>query len=121
MRGPLVCGLAAVLNAIGPAARAQDATRSRQTAIVTAAARVAPAVVRVNVLRRERRVAADPFDLLFMPRGYEQTVEGYGSGFMVPPDGRLLTNQRVRQGAEQLVVTACHGRDVPANVLGADL
>src|SRR5205809_1483463 len=81
MRGPLVCGLAAVLNAIGPAARAQDATRSRQTAIVTAAARVAPAVVSVNVLRRERRMPADPFDLLFMPRGYEQTVEGYGSGY----------------------------------------
>src|SRR5216117_450273 len=120
MRGPLVCGLAAVLNAIGPAARAQDATRSRQTAIVTAAARVAPAVVSVNVLRRERRMPADPFDLLFMPRGYEQTVEGYGSGFIVSSDGVVITNQHVTQGAEQIVVTTRDGRDFPAKVLGED-
>src|SRR3989440_4674280 len=120
MRGPLVCGLAAALGAVAPAARAQDATRSRQTAIVTAAARLAPAVVSVNVLRRERRVAADPFDLFFMPRGYEQTVEGYGSGFIVSPDGLVITNQHVTQGAEQIVVTARDGRDFPAKILGED-
>src|SRR3989440_583107 len=120
MRGPLVCGLAAALGAVGPAARAQDARGSRQTAIVTAAARVAAAVVSVNVLRRERRVAADPFDLFFMPRGYEQTVEGYGSGFIVSPDGLVITNQHVTQGAEQIVVTARDGRDFPAKVLGED-
>ena len=120
MRGLLSCGLAAALVAAAPAARAQDATRSRQTAIVTAAARLAPAVVSVNVLRRERRVAADPFDLFFMPRGYEQTVEGYGSGFIVSPDGLVITNQHVTQGAEQIVVTARDGRDFPAKILGED-
>ncbi len=120
MRGVLSCGLAAALAAVGPVAGAQDATRSRQTAIVTAAARLAPAVVSVNVLRRERRVAADPFDLFFMPRGYEQTVEGYGSGFIVSPDGLVITNQHVTQGAEQIVVTARDGRDFPAKVLGED-
>src|SRR5436853_7740394 len=98
----------------------KDLGRSRQTAIVTAAARVAPAVVSVNVLRRERRVAADAFDLFFMPRGYEQTVEGYGSGFIVSPDGLVITNQHVTQGAEQIVVTARDGRDFPAKILGED-
>src|SRR5436309_12882693 len=97
----------------------QDPGRSRQTAIVTAAARLAPAVVSVNVLRRERRVAADPFDLFFMPRGYEQTVEGYGSGFTVPPDGLVITNQHVTQGAAPIAVTARGRRDCPATVLGA--
>src|ERR1041385_9529670 len=53
----------------------KDPDRSRQTAIVTAAARLAPAVVSVNVLRRERRLAQDPFDLFFMPRGANQVVE----------------------------------------------
>src|SRR2546421_366474 len=118
MRRLLVLGMTVGLTA--PPTVAQDPGRSRQPAIVTAAARVAPAVVSVNVLRRERRVAADPFDLFFMPRGYEQTVEGYGSGFIVPPDGLVITNQHVTQGAEQIVVTARDGRDFPAKVLGED-
>jgi len=120
MRRPLTLAMAAALGAGSPAVGAQDAARSRQTAIVTAAARVAPAVVSVNVLRRERRVPADPFDLFFMPRGYEQTVEGYGSGFIVSSDGVVITNQHVTQGAEQIVVTARDGRDFPAKVLGED-
>jgi serine protease Do len=99
---------------------AQDLARSRRTAIVTAAARLAPAVVSVNVLRREQRQAQDPFDLFFMPRGSEQVVEGYGSGFIVSPDGVVITNQHVTQGAEQIVVTMRDGRDFPAKVLGED-
>src|SRR5437660_759409 len=98
----------------------KDPGRSRQTAIVTAAARLAPAVVSVNVLRRERRIAQDPFDLFFLPRGAEQVVEGYGSGFIISPDGVVITNQHVTQGAEQIVVTMRDGRDFAAKILGED-
>src|SRR2546430_441088 len=98
----------------------KDPGRSRQTAIVTAAARLAPSVVSVNVLRRERRVAQDPFDLFFMPRGADQVVEGYGSGFIISPDGVVITNQHVTQGAEQIVVTMRDGRDFAAKILGED-
>jgi len=87
---------------------------------VTAAARLAPAVVSVNVLRRERQLPQDPFDLFFMPRGSEQVVEGYGSGFIISPDGVVITNQHVTQGAEQIVVTTRDGRDLSANILGED-
>src|SRR5206468_11891018 len=52
--------------------------------------------------------------------GYEQTVEGYGSGFIVSSDGVVITNQHVTQGAEQIVVTTRDGRDFPAKVLGED-
>ena len=87
---------------------------------MTAAARLAPAVVSVNVLRRERQLPQDPFDQFFMPRGSEQVVEGYGSGFIISPDGVVITNQHVTQGAEQIVVTTRDGRDLPAKILGED-
>src|SRR5256885_5056528 len=96
----------------------KDPGRSRQTAIVTAAARLAPAVVSVNVLRRERRVAQDPFDLFFLPRGAEQVVEGYGSGVIISPDRVVITNQRVTHGAEQIAATTRDRRALAANILG---
>src|SRR5207237_8326694 len=65
----------------------KDPGRSRQTAIVTAAARLAPAVVSVNVLRRERRPAQDPFDLFLIPSGAGQVEEGGGFGCVVSAKG----------------------------------
>ncbi len=119
----LLFGASVAAVAVTPHLTAQDRSdpgKSRRTAIVTAAARLAPAVVSVNVLRRERQLPQDPFDLFFMPRGSEQVVEGYGSGFIVSPDGVVITNQHVTQGAEQIVVTTRDGRDLPAKILGED-
>ena len=95
-------------------------TRSRHSAIVEAAARVAPAVVSVNVVRRERRVARSAWDLFFLPRGYERVVEGMGSGFIVTDDGVIITNQHVTAGAERIVVTMRDGTDADAELLGQD-
>ncbi|PYP46309.1 MAG: hypothetical protein DMD50_08205 [Gemmatimonadetes bacterium] len=119
----LLVGASVAGVALTPHLAAQDRSspgKSRQTAIVTAAARLAPAVVSVNVLRRERQLPQDPFDLFFMPRGSEQVVEGYGSGFVISPDGVVITNQHVTQGAEQIVVTTRDGRDFPAQIQGED-
>ncbi len=116
----LYVGASLATVAATPHIAAQDVSGSRQTAIVTAASRLAPAVVSVNVLRRERQLPQDPFDLFFMPRGSEQVVEGYGSGFIISPDGVVITNQHVTQGAEQIVVTTRDGRDFPATIQGED-
>jgi len=97
-----------------------DVQNSRRTAIVTAAARVAPAVVSVNVLKRERAAPQDPFDLFFMPGGATRQVQGLGSGFILTADGVILTNQHVIDGAQQIVVTTRDGRDFPAKLLGED-
>jgi serine protease Do len=97
----------------------QQLDLSRRTAIVTAAERVAPAVVSVNVVRRERQVAGG-WSLFFGPREFERTVQGLGSGFLLAPEGIVITNQHVVAGAEQIVVTTRDGTDYPATLLGED-
>lgn len=101
-------------------ARTDAIAASRETAIVQAAARVAPAVVSVNVLRRERQLPQTPWDFFFVPRGYERLVQGLGSGFIISSDGLVITNQHVVQGAEQIVVTTREGVDYEARLLGED-
>jgi serine protease Do len=95
-------------------------TASRRTAIVTASERVAPAVVSVNVVRRERQVGGGMWSLFFAPREFERTVQGLGSGFIVSADGLVITNQHVVSGAEQIVVTTRDGTDYQATLLGED-
>src|SRR3989441_332973 len=119
-RSLLLLGASVAAVAATPHLAAQSLAKSRRTAIVTAASRLAPAVVSVNVLRRERRLPQDPFEQFFTPRGAEQVVEGYGSGFVISADGVVITNQHVTQGAEQIVVTTRDGRDFPARILGED-
>src|SRR5216117_87047 len=119
-RCSLLLGASVATVALAPHLASQDLGKTRQTAIVTAASRLAPAVVSVNVLRRERRLPQDPFEQFFTPRGAERVVEGYGSGFIISPDGVVITNQHVTQGAEQIVVTTRDGRDLPAKILGED-
>src|SRR5213594_4041411 len=119
-RSSLLLGASVATVALTPHLASQDLGKTRQTAIVTAASRLAPAVVSVNVLRRERRLPQDPFEQFFTPRGAEQVVEGYGSGFVISTDGVVITNQHVTQGAEQIVVTTRDGRDFPAKRLGED-
>src|SRR5438874_12953259 len=71
----------------------KDPGRSRQTAIVTAAARLAPAVVSVNVLRRERRVAQDRLIRSFWRPAARKWWEGTGRDSSTWPAAWVLTTQ----------------------------
>ncbi len=102
------------------AALSDSIAASRYSAIVTAAERVAPAVVSVNVVRRVRRRARGAWEFFFMPPGYERDVQGLGSGFLVSPDGLVITNQHVTSGAQEIVVTTREGVDYEATLLGED-
>ena len=73
-------------------------------AVTTAVARVAPAVAHVRV---ERGKGA---------RGRE----GAGSGFLITPDGYLVTNSHVASGAAALEVTLPDGRTADAKIVGDD-
>jgi serine protease Do len=47
-------------------------------------------------------------------------VEGFGSGFVITPDGIVITNQHVAAGAQEIVVTTRDGTDYEAELLGQD-
>src|SRR5213078_5103665 len=102
-RCSLLLGASVATVALTPHLAGQDLAKKRQTAIVTAASRLAPAVVSVNVLRRERQLPQDPFEQFFTPRGAERVVEGYGSGFVISPDGVVITNQIGRASCRERV------------------
>ncbi|ALD93650.1 periplasmic protease [Cupriavidus gilardii CR3] len=101
--------------------------------------RYGPAVVNISVTARAQRTAAqmppgmDPDDPMFQffkrfgipfPYGPQpdqpQLARGLGSGFIVSPDGMILTNAHVVDGAQEVVVKLTDRREFKAKVLGVD-
>ncbi|MEC7946641.1 MAG: trypsin-like peptidase domain-containing protein [Myxococcota bacterium] len=85
-----------------------------------------PTVVHLEV---EKDVAS-PLDALTqrmqpflqMPEGFNppQTQSGEGSGFIISPDGLVLTNNHVVEGADRVTVRLDDERSFEASVLGTD-
>jgi len=100
-------------------ARAAHIPDSRRTAITEAVARVAPAVVTVQT-EVVQRVAADPLDAFFGGRSGTQTSAGLGSGFIIRPDGVIVTNAHVVAGATNISVMLRDGTTYPARAIGTD-
>jgi serine protease Do len=102
------------------AQRSREATAERATALVRAAARVAPSVVTVNVIRQERVQPRDLFESFFLPPGATRRTPSLGSGFVIDTQGTILTNDHVVAGAERIMVTLPDGRDLEAELIGTD-
>ena len=92
---------------------------SRRTAITEAVARVAPAVVTVQTEVVER-VPADVFEQFFGGRSGQRSGAGLGSGFIVRPDGAIVTNAHVVAGATRISVAMRDGKTYPARLIGID-
>jgi serine protease Do len=90
-----------------------------------------PAVVNVGVVGKQQAVADfpgmspnDPFGDFFrrfgQPRGNPQPMRGEGSGFIVSPDGYILTNAHVVENADEVTVKTTDRREYTAKVVGVD-
>lgn len=55
-----------------------------------------------------------------LPDERRHRLEGLGSGVIVSPDGYILTNNHVIEGADELKVSLADGRDFLAKVIGSD-
>lgn len=98
----------------------------RRNAITRAVAVASPAVVGINVieLRQYRQLSPwgdDPFFRQFFgDRTYTQQVAGLGSGFLISPDGYILTNDHVAGNAKEITVTLTSGKQYKASLVGTD-
>ncbi|MDX1547404.1 MAG: trypsin-like peptidase domain-containing protein [Rhodothermales bacterium] len=107
-------------------------SRSRQTAITRAVEAATPAIVSVNVLGVERVRVRDPWADFFSDPFFEQffsnrrsrvierQVQNVGSGFVLSPDGYIVTNDHVAGNATRISVSFPDGRTLDAELIGTD-
>ncbi len=109
-----------------PPSLAASATARAGASLRAAAQRAAPSVVSIVANKASPRSASndDPwFQFFFGQRGAPQGNEpqrGLGSGVIVSPEGYLVTNHHVIEGADEIEVQLADGRQARATLVGTD-
>ncbi len=103
----------------------------RQNAITRAVAIVSPAVVGINVTEVREYTYRNPwsqmfgddpfFRQFFGDKTYKQEIKGLGSGFLISPDGYILTNDHVAGNAKEITITLTNKAKYKAKLVGTDL
>lgn len=101
---------------------------SRKNIITETVKNASPAIVGINVT--EIRQYQDPFSSMFNDpffrqffgdRGnYKQQVKELGSGYIISPDGYIVTNDHVAGNASEITVTTTAGKQYKAKLVGTD-
>ncbi len=128
-------------SAVAPATPAQppNAAEALESAFVSVAEHVRPAVVHISPVQMARRrrppvapgpFAEDPllkdfFDQFFGPRGPGRREEfhqpGLGSGVIIDKRGYVLTNNHVVRGADGVLLRLASKREYQGRIVGADV
>jgi len=106
-----------------------EISKSRKNILTETVEKVSPAVVGINVI--EIRQYRDPFFSFFDDPFFRQffgdrgstnrEVKGLGSGYIISPDGYIVTNDHVAGNATEVKVTLTDGRTFEAKVIGTDM
>lgn len=97
--------------------------QSRRSPVVQVVEQVSPAVVyvgTVQMVERSFRSRSLFDDLFYGPSEERRAVEGLGSGVIVDSSGIVITNDHVIRGASEVHVVLADGRQLDAEVIGAD-
>jgi Do/DeqQ family serine protease len=109
-----------------PSDAGKDIAHKLNDAYTAVYERVAPSVVVVDVEKNGRSGnsanPSDGFDFFFRSpkEDSEQPDQSEGSGFVIRPDGYIITNSHVIDGEDQINVKFKDGRSLPAKVIGSD-
>lgn len=96
-------------------------TQAEPGSFSPAARKASPAVVSITTSKevRDPRTSDPWFRFFFGDRG-TQSQTGLGSGVIASPDGYILTNNHVVEGADEIEVTLADSRHAQARVIGTD-
>lgn len=90
--------------------------------------KVKPAVVNISTtkevkLRRNRALPFDPYSGMRrdgFQRPSKKLNHSLGTGFIISPEGYILTNNHVIEGADEIIVTLDDGQELQAKLVGRD-
>jgi serine protease Do len=109
-----------------------EISNKRNNSLTEAINILSPSVVGINVTQVREIVRRSPFRQyndpyfrrlfpeLFKDHRFEQRSYSLGSGFLISPDGYILTNEHVVEHATEIEITMTNGTKAQADIVGTD-
>ena len=117
----LIWAVLAVVTAAAPAHAQFGLFTGAPASLAPLVRAVAPVVVGIAVTETPGAVTTQvPGPGKGLPSETEPVSEAAGSGFIVSPDGMIVTNDHVVKGAARIIVTLDDGERFPGRVVAAD-